>query len=91
MEDPDLETSGAQLKMLPPGLKEIARSLMGDDPPGITTNIPQGLASPGLLAGSTMATMTFKEICQDEMTGNIYMNRVMASMGLVNLDSPHGG
>ena len=61
---------------------------MGDDPPGTTTNIPQGLASPGLLAGSAMATMISMEINQDEMTGNIYMNTVMASMGLINLETP---
>ena len=34
-----------------------------------------------------MATMTSTEICQDKMTGNIYMNTVTASMGLINLET----
>ena len=35
-----------------------------------------------------MATLMSTEICQDEMTGNIYMNTVTASMGLINLETP---
>ena len=35
-----------------------------------------------------MATMTSIEISQDETTGNTYMNTVMASMGLINLETP---
>ena len=88
VEEPDLETSGAQPKMPLPGFKEITESLMGDDPPGTTTNIPQGLASPGFLVGSAVATMTSTVIHQDELTGNIYMNTVMTSMGLINLETP---
>ena len=61
---------------------------MGDNPPETTTYIPQGSASPGFLAGSAMATMMSMDIHQDEMTGNIYMNTVMASVGLMNLKTP---
>ena len=61
---------------------------MGDDPPRTTVNIPQGSASPGILVGSAVARMMSTEICQDKMTGNIYMNTVMASMGLINLGTP---
>ena len=75
--------------MPPPGFKEIARSLTEDNPPGMeATNTPQGLASPCLLVGSTMATMMSMETHQDKMTGNIYMNTVTASMGLLNLETP---
>ena len=74
--------------MQPPGFKEIAESLMEAVPSGTTTNIPQVLASPGLLKGSAVATMISTEIHQDEMTGNIYMSIVMASMGLINLETP---
>ena len=35
-----------------------------------------------------MATMMSMEIHQDEITGNIYLNTVMASMGLINLETP---
>ena len=35
-----------------------------------------------------MATMTSVETSQDEMTGNIYMSTVTASMGLINLETP---
>ena len=74
--------------MPPTGFKEIAGSLMGDDPSGTTASIPPVLASAGLLAGSALATMMSMEICQDKMTGNIYMSTVTASMGLINLETP---
>ena len=74
--------------MLPPGFKEITKSLMGDDPSGTTASSPPVSASPGLLMGSAVATMTSMEICQGEMTGNIYMSTVMAFMGLINLETP---
>ena len=61
---------------------------MGDDPSGTTASTPPVLVSPGLLAGSAMATMPSTEIHQDKMTGNIYMSTVMASMGLINLETP---
>ena len=83
-----METPGTQLKTPPPGFKEIAESLMGDYPSRTTANIPPVLVSPGLLAGSAVATMMSMEICQDEMTGNIYMSTVTASMGLINLETP---
>ena len=36
-----------------------------------------------------MATMmSTGRYCQDKMTGNIYMSTVMASMGLINLETP---
>ena len=35
-----------------------------------------------------MATLMSMEIHQDETTGNIYMSTVMASMGLINLETP---
>ena len=88
VEDPDPETSGAQPKMPPPGFKEIAESLMGNEPSGTTASTPPVWASAGLLVGSAMATMTSMEIHQDEMTGNIYMCTVTASMGLINLETP---
>ena len=88
VEDPDLKTSGAQPKMPPPDFKEIARSLMGDDPQGQLPTSPEDWHHQAFWFGSSVATMTSTEICQDEMTGNIYMNTVMASMGLLNLETP---
>ena len=61
---------------------------MVGDPLGTITNIPQESASPDLLMGSAVATMMSTEICQDAVPGNIYMNTVMTSMGLIDLGTP---
>ena len=51
VEDLDPETSGAQTKTLPPGFKEIAESLMGDDPSGTMASVPPVSASAGFWQG----------------------------------------
>ena len=54
----------------------------------VRINSPLGLVSPGLLAGSTMATMTSMELCQDKTMGAMYVSTMMTSMGLMNLEAP---
>ena len=72
----------------PPSFAEIVRSLWGDDTPHITIDLwPEMTTSPGLLAGTTMATMTSMQMWQDAVTGTTYVDTVMASMSLVSLGS----
>ena len=69
-----------------PGFADIARSLWGDDAPCITIDLLLVLAtSPGLLAGTAMATMMSMWLQQDAMMGATYVDTVTASVSLVSL------
>ena len=61
---------------------------MEDESPRVRINSPLGSVSPGLLAGSAMATMMSMELHQDETMGTMYVSTMMASMGLMNLEAP---
>ena len=60
--DPRPEASEAQPKMVPLGFREIAQSLTEDESPRARINSPLGSVSPGLLAGSAVATMMSTEL-----------------------------
>ena len=49
---------------------------------------PLTMASPGLLTGSAVATLTSTGVCQDQTTGAVYLSMVMTSMELMNLEAP---
>ena len=66
--------------MPPSGFMAVAKSLKEDKPPQITVEIPQEMAAPGFMVGSTMTTMVTTQIHQDEMTGVTYMDTMTASM-----------
>ena len=83
------EDPGAQLKVLPLGFKEIAKSLTRGESPEMEINCPLTGASQGLLVGSTVATVTSTVMCQDQTMGAIYLSTVMTSMALMNLEPPH--
>ena len=52
----------------------------------MTIDLPPVLAtSPGLLAGTTMATVMSMWLCQDSMMGITYVDTMTASMSLVSL------
>ena len=71
--------------MCSPGFADIARSSWGDDA-HTTIDLPTMLAtSPGLLAGTAMATMMLMWLYQDSMMGATYIDMVTASMSLVSL------
>ena len=65
---------------------EIAKSLWIDDTLHMTIDLPPVLAtSPGLLAGTAVATMMYMWLQQDSMMGDTYVDTVTASMSLINL------
>ena len=74
--------------MLPPGFKEIAKSLTTGKSPEMEINCPLTGASQNLLAGSAVATVTSTTMCQDQIMGAIYLSTVTTSMGLMNLEAP---
>ena len=80
---------GALLKAVPPGFKEIVKSLTRGRPPEIEIDCPLTVASPGLLMGSAVATLTSTGVCQDQTTGAIYLSMVITFMDLMNLETPY--
>ena len=75
-------------RVLPPGFKEIAKSLTRGGPPEMGIDCPLTVAFADLLAGSTVVTLTSTGVCQDQTMGAIYLTTVMTSMGLMNLETP---
>ena len=75
----------SQKRMPLPGFKDIAQSLIRDQPPQITVKVPWELMSPGLLVGPIMTMLMSTRTCKDEVTGITYIDTVTASMGLVSL------
>ena len=85
------EDPGAQPKVLPLGFKEIAKSLTRGRPPETEINCPLTVASPGLLMGSTVATLTSIGVCEDQTMGTVYLSTAMTSIELMNLEAPYSG